>query len=137
LVLTPHHGEFSKLIGIESNELKKDILKYGFEFVEQTGSYLVLKGAPTIIFTPGGEALINSAGNPGLAKFGTGDVLTGTIAGLLAQQKDIEKGVVAGVYIHSLSADLLLKDFTEYGYTATDVINNLPSAIKFLRSSFA
>ncbi len=142
-VLTPHHGEFANLIGITVSELEKDLLGYGRKFVSETGSYLVLKGAPSIIFTPGGEALINSAGNPGMAKFGTGDVLTGVIAGMMAQQlnrkdsKEIKKAVVAGVYLHSLAADLLLKNFTEYSYTAEDIIKSLPSAFNFLRRSFA
>ncbi len=135
-IITPHHAEFSNLIGIEVPELKKDILHYGKEFVKETGAYLVLKGAPTIIFTPSGEALINTTGNPGLAKFGTGDVLTGTIAGFLSRLKDPEKAAIAGVYIHSLAADILVNDYTEYGYTATDLIKKLPAAIKFLAGSF-
>ncbi len=136
-VLTPHHGEFANLIGINVYELEKDLLSYGKKFVSETGSYLVLKGAPTIIFTPANEALVNSAGNPGMAKFGTGDVLTGVIAGMMAQQGDIKKAVTAGVYLHSLAADLLLKNFTEYSYTAEDIIKSLPSAFNFLRRSFA
>jgi hydroxyethylthiazole kinase-like uncharacterized protein yjeF len=136
-VITPHHGEFASLIGISIEELGKDILKYGRKFVEETDSYLVLKDAPSIIFLPSGEVLINTAGNPGMAKFGTGDVLTGVIAGLVAQLKDIEQAVIAGVYIHSLSADLLLPKFTEYSLTASEIIGNLPYTIKFLRKSFA
>ncbi len=135
-ILTPHYAEFSNLIGIETSELKKDTLLYGKEFVKETGAYLVLKGAPTIIFTPSGEALINSTGNPGMAKFGTGDVLTGTVAGFLSQLKDLEKAAITGVYIHSLAADLLIKDYTEFGFTATDIIKKLPAAIKFLISTF-
>ena len=135
-VLTPHLGEFSNLIGVDQEEIKKDILKYGKEFVKETGSHLVLKGAPTIIFLPSGEALINPAGNPGMAKFGTGDVLTGIISGFLAQLKDLETSIIIGVYLHSLSADLLVKKFTEFSYTATDIMENLPNAIKFLRKSF-
>ena len=135
VVFTPHHGEFANLLGIEVSELKKDILKYGYSFVKRTGAYLVLKGAPTIIFTPSGEALINSSGNPAMAKFGTGDVLTGTIAGLLSQQRDIEKALVSAVYLHSLSADLLLSEKTEYSLLATDVMNYIPNTINFLRKS--
>ncbi len=137
LVFTPHHGEFANLIGKKVNELKKDLLKYGRDFVQNSGAYLVLKGAPTIIFTPGiqSEVFINTSGNPGMAKFGTGDVLTGVLAGLIAQSKEIEKSIISGVYIHSLAADLLLKDYTEYGYTAENILNNLHSGIKFLRDS--
>ncbi len=136
IILTPHHGEFANLVGIETSELRKNVLFYGKKFVEDTGAYLILKGAPTIIFTPNGDALINTTGNPGMAKFGTGDVLTGTIAGLLAQMKDSEKAIVSGVYIHSLAADLLLNEFTDYGYTAENIIKKLPDAVKFLISSF-
>ena len=137
IVFTPHYGEFANLIGEKISILTKDLLKSGREFVQSTGAYLVLKGAPTIIFTPGleNEIFINTSGNAGMAKFGTGDVLAGVLAGIIAQSKDIEKSIIAGVYIHSLAADLLLKDYTEYGYTAENILNNLPAAIKFLRNS--
>ncbi len=135
-VFTPHHGEFANLLDIEGSKLKEDILGFGRQFVNETGAYLVLKGAPTIIFTPGSDALINTTGNPGMAKFGTGDVLTGVLAGFISQKKDLETAIIIGVYIHSLAADLLVKDFTEFGYTALDIISNLPKAIKFLRKSF-
>lgn len=135
-VLTPHHAEFANLIGISVSDLQKDILKQGKGFAKKTGAYLILKGAPTMIFTPGGDSLINSTGNPSLAKFGTGDVLAGFVGGLLAQQKDTEKALVTAVYIHSLIADLLMAKKTEYSVMANDLINGLPDAIKFLRNSF-
>jgi NAD(P)H-hydrate epimerase len=135
IVLTPHHGEFADLLGIKTDILKRDLLKYGRNYSRNTGAYLVLKGAPTIIFTPNGEALINSTGNPALAKFGTGDVLTGMLAGLLAQQRDIEKAVIAAVYLHGLSADILISSKTEYSLLAGDIMNHIPAAIKFLRNS--
>lgn len=134
-VLTPHHAEFANLIGISNSELRKDLLKHGRAFVTKTGCYLVLKGAPTIIFTPEGDALINTTGNPSLAKFGTGDVLTGFIAGLLSQQKDIEKALVTAVYIHSLAADILAQKRTRLDILATDIQNYVPQTIKFLRKS--
>ena len=134
-ILTPHQGEFCSLIGIQLEDLRRDILKYGRKFVKETSAYLVLKGAPTIIFLPEGKVLINTVGNPGMAKFGTGDVLTGVLAGLLSQIKDTEKALTAGVYIHSLAADLLVDKYTELGFTATDLMNNIPSAIRFIRNS--
>ena len=134
-VLTPHHAEFAALIGISNAELKKDILKYGKTFVKITGAFLVLKGAPTIIFTPEGDALINTTGSPALAKFGTGDVLTGFIAGLLAQQGNIEKAVITAVYIHSLAADILAKKRTKLDILATDIQNYVPQTINFLENS--
>jgi NAD(P)H-hydrate epimerase len=136
-VLTPHHAEFAHLIGIQLKELREEILRYGHSFSEASGAYLVLKGAPTIIFTPDGDALINTTGNPGMAKFGTGDVLTGVIASFIAQKKNPEEAITAAVYIHSLSADLLLEKYTEFGYTASDIIRNISSSIKFLRKTFA
>jgi NAD(P)H-hydrate epimerase len=136
-ILTPHHAEFADLIGIDLNELKKDLLNFGKQFARETGAVLVLKGAPSIIFNPDGEAFINSTGNPGLAKFGTGDVLTGVIAGLYAQVKNSEDAAVCGVYLHSLTADLLEDKMTEYSFTAGDIINYLYESIKFLRKSFA
>jgi NAD(P)H-hydrate epimerase len=136
-ILTPHHAEFSDLIGVDINELKKDLLSFGKQFAHETGAVLVLKGAPSIIFNPDGESFINSTGNPGLAKFGSGDVLTGVIAGLYAQIKNPEDAAVCGVYLHSLTADLLEDKMTEFSYTAGDIINNLFESIKFLRKSFA
>lgn len=135
VVLTPHHAEFANMIGITVSELKKDVLKFGKLFSLRTGAYLVLKGAPTIIFNPEGEALINTTGNPALAKFGTGDVLTGFIAGILSQQKDTEKAIVSAVYIHSLAADLLVHKRTNLDILATDILNYVPQTIKFLRNS--
>lgn len=136
-VLTPHLGEFSQLIGISSDEIKKDLLFYGRKFVRETGAILILKGAPTIIITPSDEVFINTSGNPGMAKFGTGDVLTGALAGTMAMYENPEDAVIAAVYLHSLAADLLLKRYTEFGYTAQNILNNLPTAINFLRKSFA
>ena len=134
-VITPHHAEFAALIGISNSELKKDILKYGKAFAERTGAHLVLKGAPTIIFSPKGDALINTTGNPALAKFGTGDVLTGFIAGLLAQQKDVENATITAVYLHSLAADILAQKRTKLDILASDIQNYIPQTIKFLASS--
>jgi ADP-dependent NAD(P)H-hydrate dehydratase / NAD(P)H-hydrate epimerase len=136
-ILTPHHVEFSNLLGININELRKDLLSFGKQFARKSGAVLVLKGAPSIIFNSDGETFINSNGNPGLAKFGTGDVLTGVIAGLYTQIKNAEDASVCGVYLHSLAADLLEDKMTEYCYTAGDIINHLFESIKFLRKSFA
>nr|MDA3861372.1 NAD(P)H-hydrate dehydratase [Melioribacteraceae bacterium] len=134
-VLTPHYAEFAHLLGITTTELQANLLNFGKEFAQKTKSILVLKGAPTIIFLPNGDALINSTGNSGMAKFGSGDVLTGVISGLIAASNNIENSVIAGVYLHSLSADLLLEQETEFGITATKIEENLPHAIRFLRNS--
>jgi ADP-dependent NAD(P)H-hydrate dehydratase / NAD(P)H-hydrate epimerase len=134
-ILTPHLGEFSQMIGIESKLIEKDILSYGRDFATKHQCILVLKGAPTIIFNPEGEAFINSTGNSGMAKFGSGDVLTGIIAGLLSQNKNPEAAAIAGVYLHSLSADLILNQKPISNYLASDIMNNYSSAVKFLEES--
>jgi NAD(P)H-hydrate epimerase len=134
-ILTPHLGEFSQMIGVEANLIEKDILNYGRNFAIKHKCILVLKGAPSIIFNPAGEAFINTTGNSGMAKFGTGDVLTGIIAGLLSQSKNHEQSAITGVYLHSLSADLLIKDKPISNYLASDIMNNYPNAVKFLEES--
>ncbi len=134
-ILTPHHKEFADMLGIEISDLEKNILEIGRKFAVNTQSYLVLKGAPTMIFNPVGEVFINTSGNEGMAKFGTGDVLTGIIAAMLSQSDDIESALITSVYLHGLSADLLLEKLTEFGITASDIMNNFPAAIKFLRNS--
>lgn len=135
-ILTPHHKEFADLIGIEIKELENNILTIGKNFAKENNCYLVLKGAPTIIFNSQGEAFINSAGNPGLAKFGSGDVLTGIIASFQAQSEDNEESLISAVYIHSLAADLLLNEKSEFGYTSNDLMEKIPYAIKFIINSF-
>lgn len=135
-ILTPHHKEFANLLGVELSDLKKNLLQLSRNFASENNCWLVLKGAPSIIFNPDGEAFINSSGNPGLAKFGSGDVLTGIIAGFISQTSDVEDSLISSVYIHSLSGDLLLEEKTEYGYTASDLMENIPNAIKFIIDSF-
>ena len=134
-IITPHLGEFSHISGIDINIIKKDLLFYGSEFAKETRTILVLKGARTIIFNPEGEAFINSAGNSGMSKFGTGDVLTGVIAGLYAQLKNCEDAALCGVYLHSLTADILKEKMTEFSYSAGDISDYLFESIKFLRDS--
>ena len=134
-VLTPHLGEFSSLINLDVKEIEKDILYYGREFSKKYNCTLVLKGAPTIIFNQKGDAFINTTGNSGMAKFGSGDVLTGIIAGILSQNKNPEQAAIAGVYLHSLSADLLLSEKPISNYLASDIMQNFPNAVKFIEGS--
>jgi NAD(P)H-hydrate epimerase len=132
-ILTPHLGEFSQLIDIPIDEIKKDLLQFGSEFARKYRTTLVLKGAPTITFNRLGEAFINSTGNSGLAKFGSGDVLTGFIAGLLSQSKNLVNSAIAAVYLHGLAADLLRIKKTEYGIMSSQLIKKFPDAINFLQ----
>ncbi|MEE9431906.1 MAG: NAD(P)H-hydrate dehydratase [Melioribacteraceae bacterium] len=134
-IFTPHQKEFADLIGVDLEILKQNLLALGRKFVIETKAYLILKGSPTIIFYPQGEVFINTTGNPGMAKFGTGDVLTGIIASFIAQNKEIEKSIVSAVYIHSLSADLVVKRETEFGLTPEKIYKNINKTILFLRKS--
>ena len=135
VVLTPHLGEFATLIDVNKKELEKDLLFYGREFVHETESTLVLKGPRTIIFTKDGKAFINPTGNAGLAKFGSGDVLTGMIASFLAQIKNVQQAVLSAVYLHGLVADQLKKDKSAYGFTASEVASQIPFALKELNNA--
>lgn len=137
-ILTPHMGEFSQLTGIPKEDIQKNILDHGGAFCRKTGAFLVLKGAPTIIFSPSGKSFINSTGNTGMAKFGTGDALTGIIAGIVSQAissehadivQAIEESVVSAVYFHSLSADSLAQKKSVYSVTAGSIIKNFGRTI--------
>lgn len=134
-LFTPHLGEFANLINTDISRIRKDILKYGRDFAVRHKTVLILKGAPTIIFNKSGEAFINTTGNSGMAKFGTGDVLTGILGGLLAQIKNTETAAYTAVYLHSLSADLLLQKKPLSNYLTTDIIKNFPNSIKFIEGS--
>jgi len=134
-VLTPHLGEFAVLIDVERGLVEKDLLFYGKEFVKETKSILVLKGPRTIIFTAEGKAVINPTGNEGLAKFGSGDVLTGMIASLLAQIKNVQRAVLSAVYFHGLAADQLKKEKSAYGFTASEVANQISFTLKELNNA--
>jgi ADP-dependent NAD(P)H-hydrate dehydratase / NAD(P)H-hydrate epimerase len=135
IVFTPHHKEFADLIGVELEDLKMNLLKFGKQFVKETKSYLVLKSEQTLIFNPFGEVFFNSTGNAGLAKFGSGDVLSGIISSFIAQTKNVENSLISSVYLHGLTADLIVKNESEFGITPNKIINNFPKTIKFLRNS--
>lgn len=135
VVFTPHLGEFCNLINVEKNIVGKDLLYFGKEFVKETHSTLVLKGPRTITFTAGGKAFVNSTGNEGLAKFGSGDVLTGMLVSFLAQIKDVQHAVLSAVYLHGLAADKLKKEKSAYGFTASDVANQIPFTLKELNNA--
>ena len=90
----------------------------------------MLKGGPSVIAEPNGDLFINSTGNPGLATGGSGDVLTGMIAGLLAQKLSAIDAALTGVYLHGLAGDLAAEDLSEMGMIAGDIGDYLPDAIK-------
>jgi len=135
VVFTPHLGEFSSLINVDRDLIEKDLLHYGKEFVKETKSTLILKGPRTIVFFADGLAFINPTGNTGLAKFGSGDVLTGILASFLAQIKNVRHAVLSAVYIHGFAADQLQMKKSSYGYTASEVANQIPFTLKELNNA--
>lgn len=135
-ILTPHYGEFCTLTSLNLEELEKDLLQIGKDFSRKYRTTLVLKGAPTVTFSANGNCFINSTGNNGLAKFGSGDVLTGMITGFYSQIKNSTDAALVAVYLHGLTADLLLNKKTEFGIVASELMKNIPASINFIKRSF-
>ncbi len=125
-VLTPHYGEFLRLIpGADKQQMKSDFIRLSREFAQKHGLTLLLKNAPSIVVDSAGEIFVNPTGNPGLASGGTGDVLTGLIAGLLAQRLDPVAAAYTANYLHGLCADEIAGEKTEYALAAGDLIAKL------------
>ena len=124
-ILTPHDGEFARVGGDLSHG---DRMRAAREFAAVHGCVLVLKGHRTVTATPEGNVLVNTTGNSGLAKGGSGDVLTGVIASLLAQGAAPVRAAGAGVWLHGRAGDLAAKRLTAYGMTPADVTLALPEA---------
>ena len=129
-VLTPHPGEMARLLGETIKTLEQDRIGLAQRFAHDHNVTLVLKGAPTVVAREDGEVWINSTGNAGMATGGMGDVLTGLIAGLMAQKISAFDAALLGVYLHGLAADLVAEEIGLHGLMAGDVLNNVPKAIK-------
>jgi ADP-dependent NAD(P)H-hydrate dehydratase / NAD(P)H-hydrate epimerase len=132
VVMTPHPGEMARLAGITVAEVQADRLNVARGFAQRFGVTLVLKGARTLIAHPDGNVSVNTTGNPGMAKGGSGDLLTGLVAGLLAQHPDeAGRAVEAAVYLHGLAADMVVKDGDEHTLLATDSLQKFSQAFRF------
>jgi len=130
-ILTPHPGEMSRLTGKSIADVQKDRLGTAREFAQARGVTLVLKGERTVIAFPDGRAWINPTGTPALGTGGTGDVLTGLIAGMLAQfPHRPDEAVAAAVYLGGLAAEIGAAEIGEQPFIATDILRYLPRAIK-------
>jgi ADP-dependent NAD(P)H-hydrate dehydratase / NAD(P)H-hydrate epimerase len=125
-VLTPHPGEMARLTGISNSEVQADRIGVAEAFVQKHGCCLVLKGARTVVAEPEGPIHINPTGNPALSSGGSGDVLTGLIAGFLARGWPLSKAAVAGVYLHGLAADRLSEDMGHSGILAGELLDVIP-----------
>jgi ADP-dependent NAD(P)H-hydrate dehydratase / NAD(P)H-hydrate epimerase len=132
LVLTPHPGEMARLAGITMADVQAKRLEVARGFARRNGVTLVLKGARTLVAHPDGSVAVNTTGNPGMAKGGSGDVLAGLVAGLLAQYPaEVARAVEAAVYLHGLAADLAVRDADEHTLLATDSLAQFSRAFRF------
>ncbi len=136
LALTPHPGEMARLLGCTTAEVQADRLGAARRAAKKFNAHIVLKGFHTIVASPDGPVFINSTGNPGMATAGTGDVLTGILAGLTAQfgTKDWTRVLGLGVYLHGLAGDLAAARVGEAPLIATDLVDAIPAAFAQLRS---
>ncbi len=122
-VITPHPGEMSRLTSLEIQEVLDNTVSTATEFAKEFGVVTLLKDARTVVASPSGEVYINTSGSNALSKAGTGDVLTGVIAALIAQGADIYTAAKLGAYIHGKAGELAAERVGVYGVMATDVIN--------------
>ncbi len=127
-VLTPHDGEFLRLT--QGKAIGPDRENAASTFAQQHGCVLVLKGHRTITAFPDGETFVNTTGNPGMAKGGSGDVLAGMILSLLGQGLAPKQAVPAAVWLHGAAGDLAAADLGEYGMTPGDLLQRIPAAIQ-------
>ncbi|WEK34445.1 MAG: NAD(P)H-hydrate dehydratase [Candidatus Pseudobacter hemicellulosilyticus] len=125
-ILTPHVGELERLFGKCTNDFER--IQRTLEQAAAHQVTIILKGAYSLVATPGGLAWFNSTGNPGMATGGTGDVLTGLLTGLLAQGYIPEQAAILAVYLHGLAGDLAAEDLSEQSLLAGDLIDYLPHA---------
>lgn len=126
-VLTPHPGEFSRLTGLDIAVIQQDRERHAVEYARRNNVILVLKGHGTIV-TDGQRLSVNSTGNSGLATGGTGDVLTGIIAALLAQQISAFEAARLGVHLHGVAGDIAAEELSKPGMIASDLLNRIGRA---------
>jgi NAD(P)H-hydrate epimerase len=135
LVLTPHPGEMSRLTGLSIHSIQRDRINVARAFAKEHGVILVLKGDRTIVASPSGGAWVNPTGNPGMATGGTGDILTGIVAGMLAQNpRRPFEAVLVAVYLHGLAGDVACETTGEHSLVATDLVRGLPEAFRRTRA---
>ncbi len=135
VILTPHPGEMARLVEVSVNELQAERLEVARKSALEWRMTVVLKGAYTVIATPGGQTRISPFANPGLASAGTGDVLAGVIAGLAAQGLTQTDAANCGVYLHGKAGEMVKERLGDAGLIASDLLPLLPLAIKQLKES--
>jgi NAD(P)H-hydrate epimerase len=132
-ILTPHKGEMERLLGIEKPQVvNMDFINSCQDFAAKNAITLILKGGPTFIFTKDMPIFINITGDPGMATAGSGDVLTGLLASLLAQGLETHDAALLGTFLHGLAGEIAADEKTSYCMIASDIIDNFPGAFKTL-----
>lgn len=126
VVITPHPRELARLTGLTVEQIQHDRMGIASGYATKWGITIVLKGNHTVVAGPTGEIYINSSGNPGMATAGSGDVLSGIIAGFIAQGLNTQQAAVAGVYIHGRAGDQAAAEIGQRGMIAGDIIEYLP-----------
>jgi len=138
LVITPHPGEMARLAGSTVAAVQRDRINVARTFAREHELIVVLKGHRTLIAQPDGTVWVNTTGNPGMATGGTGDILTGMVAGLIAQNTErIVDAVIAAVHLHGLAGDVARESMGEHSLVATDLVKALPEAFRRVRESAA
>lgn len=152
VIVTPHPGEMARLLqnnkrkttGAKKNTdlqkpdseirkgIERDRINTALSFTRDTKTHLVLKGVPSIIATPDNKVFINATGNPGMAKGGTGDILTGMIAGFLSQTMNPVNACILGVFMHGLAGDIAASEKGHHALMATDMVDKIPDAFSVL-----
>lgn len=130
-VMTPHLGEFSRLIDLPIKWIERHYITLARAFAKAHQVVLVLKGIPSVVALPDGTVYVNIIGNAGMGTGGMGDVLTGVIAGFISQGYSLQDSAILGVYVHSRSADIL-SDTKTWGYTPSDVSTSIGCVISEL-----
>lgn len=128
-VLTPHPGEMARLTGLTVDQIQSNRINIAKKFAKLWNKVVVLKGANTVIASYDGKYAISPFANPVLATAGTGDILSGIIAGLLAQRLEPFEGACAGVYIHGKAGEMVKKNIGDAGMLASDLLPIIPKAL--------
>ncbi len=136
LVITPHPGEMARLTGLTVAAIQRDRLNVARSFAREYQLIVVLKGHRTLVAQPDGTVWVNTTGNPGMATGGTGDILTGMVSGLIAQNPErVAEAVIAAVHLHGLAGDVACQTMGEHSLVATDLLSALPEAFRRVRSA--
>lgn len=134
-ILTPHPGELGRLMEKSTAEINRDRIESAREAASRSGAVVILKGHQTLVAAPDGRVSVNPTGNPGMASGGTGDVLGGLLAAILARADDPFEAARAAVFLHGLAGDLLRDRSSDIGLRAMDLAEALPHAVAMLRET--